>query len=94
MTTQQTHTPVKWFVVPCDCEGILHWEIHTDSQDNKGPVMVVSRDRASADLAAAAPELLEVCKGAMGYLAALPLAYRPDDHWLKPLSEAIAKAGG
>ena len=38
--------------------------------------------------------LLAVCKGAMGYLASLPIAYRPDDRWFKPMSEAIAKAEG
>lgn len=43
---------------------------------------------------ATSPELLEACKWAMGYLAGLPLTYRPYDAWFKPLSTAISKAEG
>ena len=33
--------------------------------------------------------LLEVTKGALGYLEALPVPYRPDEAWFKPLRSAI-----
>jgi len=49
---------------------------------------------ANACLIAAAPYLLQVCKGALGYLEALPVFGRPDEPWFKPLRAAIAKAEG
>ena len=47
---------------------------------------------ANARLIAAAPSLLEVAKGALGYLEALPVSHRPDETWLKPLRAAIKLA--
>lgn len=49
---------------------------------------------ANARLIAAAPELLCVAEGALGYLEALPQHYRPDEAWFVPLRAAIAKAKG
>lgn len=50
---------------------------------------------ANAWLQAAAPDLLQVAQGALGYLEALPVGGgRPDEVWLKPLRAAIAKAKG
>lgn len=37
-------------------------------------------------------ELLNVAKGCLGYLQALPPACRPDKDWFTPLREAIARA--
>ncbi len=45
-------------------------------------------------LIAAAPELLAVAKGCLGYLEALPVHFRPYEVWFIPLRKAIEKAEG
>ena len=45
-------------------------------------------------LHAAAPELLEVCQGMLGYLANLPYEDRPDEKWFEPVYAAIRAATG
>jgi hypothetical protein len=49
---------------------------------------------ANARLIAAAPALLQVAEGALGYLEALPVAARPDEAWFAPLRAAIRAAKG
>jgi hypothetical protein len=50
---------------------------------------------ANARLISAAPDLLEVAKGCLGYLENIPDLYsQPDEAWLAPLRAAIAKAEG
>ena len=51
-------------------------------------------NKANAYLIAAAPELLAVAQGALGYLEALPPQYRPDEAWFVPLRQAVAEATG
>jgi len=48
--------------------------------------------QANARLIAAAPDLLVVARGALGYLESLPPSSRPDEAWFFPLREAIARA--
>jgi len=48
---------------------------------------VIARETGTA-------ELLAVAKGSLGYFLAMPKhdsAYAPDEQWLKPLRDAIAK---
>ena len=51
-----------------------------------------SEAEANARLIAAAPDLLQVAEGCLGWLKALPWDYQPDPQWFKPLEAAIAKA--
>ena len=61
---------------------------------SKPNAVTATEAESNARLIAAAPDLLQVCEGMLGYLAGLPMSYRPDDAWFKPISEAIAKAKG
>lgn len=54
-----------------------------------------SRDQTSARLIAAAPELLTVAKACLGFFLwqrAQRCDMAPDEAWLRPLREAIARA--
>lgn len=102
-----THTPGPWKVVEGEETGIVRTKrdmvLYVLSANNKAVTMPqllswpVKNDeaaiiRANARLIAAAPDLLEVAKGALGYLEALPISHRPDEDWFVPLRAAIAKA--
>ena len=90
-----SHTPGPWTV---DIESRLISSriaaVARACQGDYNPNEMEPEDYANARLIAAAPDLLEAAKGALGYLLALPLEARPDEAWFLPLMDAIGKAGG
>lgn len=92
------HTPGPWVVAQRNYEDITVMA-HTDAP--RSVCDIVGRmpvDRANASLIAAAPDLLAVANGCLGffdYLAAQEGGrFAPDEKWLAPLKAAIAKAEG
>jgi len=84
MSQQAKYTPGPWTIDPHD-SGCIR-----DARDS----VVVDCSPKYAHLIAAAPDMLEVLEGCLGYLQALPYEFKPDPAWLKPLLATIAKAKG
>jgi len=83
-----THSPAPWAKNLRIIEDANGEEIARLSYERSGYV------QANGHLIAAAPDLLAVAGGCLGYLEALPDEARPDEEWLAPLRAAIAKAKG
>ena len=60
--------------------------------DRNGNFYARTYSSVDARLIAAAPMLLTVAEGALGYLEALPENARPDETWMAPLRAAILQA--
>ena len=81
----------------CQVQNIIHEDANTELDAEIARVHEPDERwdmLANAMLIAAAPELLTVAEGCLGYLRALPKAHRPDPKWLTPLVAAIEKAIG
>lgn len=87
------HTPGPWRLYPHGCETSNGLPVIVKKNGHL-VASLCDRNTANGRLIAAAPELLAVARGALGYLLALPESERPDEPWLKPLRETIAKAEG
>lgn len=106
MTTDMSrHTPGPWHVRVRSYPGkspawdvlALNPDAGKDGVSYAGEFLMVAPNldcEWDARLIAAAPDLLVVCEGVLGFLRALPYHYRPDAMWLQPLEDAIAKATG